>query len=227
VSQDKVFVDFEGDAWFQRDLSKIEKFDAEMDLPLKTVELYRLRPRRILEIGGANGFRLAAIHEHYDVERLVVIEPSLKALADGQSRYDFIEFVRGVASDVPLSGPFDLVIMNFIFHWIGRTSLLKSVAEVDRLLVDGGFVMIGDFLPSNRLRTRYHHLPEHQVFTYKQDYAALFLASGLYRLVCMLTGDHDSKALNPDVGETERIGVFLLRKTGDSAYVESKFTGGE
>jgi SAM-dependent methyltransferase len=225
--QDRIFLDSEGNHWFERNLPALENFDPEKDLPLKVIELYRLKPHRVLEIGGANGCRLAAIRTRYGTEGLVVVEPSSKAIHDGRSRYRFIKFVRGVACDIPLRESFDLIITNFTFHWIDRMSLLKSVAEIDRLLDDGGFIVIGDFLPSNQLKVPYHHLPEHRVFTYKQDYSAPFLASGLYRLVCMLTGDHDSKDLRTDVEESRRIGVFLLQKIGDRAYVESKFFGGE
>jgi SAM-dependent methyltransferase len=227
MHQDRIFLDSEGNHWFERNLSALENFDAEKDLPLKVIELYQLKPRRVLEIGGANGCRLAAIRARYGAERLVVVEPSSKAIHDGRSRYRFIKFVRGVACDIPLRESFDLIITNFTFHWIDRTSLLKSVAEIDRLVADRGFLIIGDFLPSNRFKVTYHHLPEHHVFTYKQDYSAPVLASGLYRLVCMLSGDHASKVLGPDVEEAERIGLFLLQKTGDSAYVERKFAGAE
>lgn len=138
-------------------------------------------------------------------------------------RYPFIEFIQGLASAIPLKEAFDLIIVNFVFHWMDRSSLLRSVAEIDRLLEDKGFLIIGDFFPSGQLRVPYHHLPNQQVYTYKQNYAAPFLTSGLYRLVCVLTGEHASKALVADVPEMERIGVFLLQKTLTEGYVESNF----
>ena len=42
--------------------------------------------------------------------------------------------------------------------------MLRSVAEIDRVLPDGGFLLIGDFYPSLPQRVRYHHLPDQDVF---------------------------------------------------------------
>lgn len=225
--QEGIFAKFEGDRWYERNRIALEQFDPENDSSLKVMRLYGLKPKRVLDLGGGNGYRLAAIHERYGTERLVVVEPSKEAIQHGQKQFPFLEFFQGVASAIPLEETFDLIIVNFVFHWIGRSNLFRSVAEIDRLLGDAGFVIIGDFLPSNRLKVPYHHLPNLQVYTYKQNYAALFLASGLYRLICALTGEHSSKALVPDVPEMERMGVFLLQKTLTEGYVRSTFPSEE
>lgn len=209
-NQDNIFSEFEGNRWFERNREALEQFDPQKDLPLRIMELYSLRPQSVLEIGGANGFRLAAIRERYATARLAVVEASKEAIQDGKSRYPFIDFSHGVASAISLEEIFDLIIVNFVFHWVDRASLLRSVAEIDRLLEDGGFLIIGDFFPSNQLRVPYHHLPGQKVYTYKQNYAAPFLASGLYRMVCCLTGEHSKKELVASASEMERRGAFLL-----------------
>ena len=221
ADHEQIFGESEGDRWFKRSRLSLGQFDAGKDWPLKLIELYNLRPRKVLEVGGANGSRLAAIHTSYNPDKLVVVEPSKEAIKEGQGRYPFIHFVRGLAFAMPLEETFDLIIVNFVFHWIGRDKLLRSVAEIDRLLEDKGFLIIGDFFPSNQLKVPYHHLPNHGVYTYKQNYAAPFLASGLYRLVCALTGGHSSKELAVSVPEMERSGVFLLEKTLGDSYIET------
>ena len=221
-SQDQSFAAFEGDKWFERNKDALERFDPEADLPLRLVELYHLRPYSVLEVGAANGYRLAAISERYGA-RVVAVEPSVEAIHDGETMFPNVEFVRGGASAIPLQELFDLIIVNFVFHWIDRTNLLRSVAEIDRLLVDGGFLIIGDFFPSNQTKVRYHHLADEEVYTYKQNYAATFLASGLYHPVCLITGDHSSKALMGEVAEDERIGIWLLQKRLKDHYVEGSF----
>jgi len=128
-----------------------------------------------------------------------------------------------VAYAIPLQELFDLIIVNFVFHWIDRTNLLRSVAEIDRLLVDGGFLIIGDFFPSNLTKVRYHHLDDEKVYTYKQNYAGIFTASGLYHPVCLITADHSSKTLTGEVAESERIGIWLLQKKLRDHYVEGSF----
>jgi len=82
--QDQIFATFEGDRCFERNKDALERFDPEADFPLKLMQLYRLRPRNVLEVGAANGYRLAAISERYDA-RVVAIEPSVGAILDGKT----------------------------------------------------------------------------------------------------------------------------------------------
>jgi len=83
----------------------------------------------------------------------------------------------------------------------------------------GGYLIIGDFQPSNLARVPYHHLPDGEVYTYKQSYAATFLASGLYRAVSMLTGMANTRMLTPEGTEDDRIGTWLLRKSLTGHYL--------
>ena len=197
----------------------MEKFDPANDFPLRLLQLYDLRPQRVLEIGAANGYRVAAIAAATGA-RAVAVEPSTAAIADGRKRFPGVTFVQGIAHAIPVQEQFDLVIVNFVLHWIDRDQLLRSVAEIDRLTADGGFLLLGDFQPNNQLKVRYHHLPDQAVYTYKQNYAATFLASGLYQPICLLTGDHAAKNLTGAVSENDRIGVWLLRKLPNENYVD-------
>lgn len=209
--QDNLFLESEGDRWFERNRAALYEFDAAADWPLKLVDMYKLQPESALEIGAANGFRLAALN-HRTGARVVAVEPSAQAILEGKASFPTVSFVRGTAHSVPLQERFDLVIVNFVFHWIDRAHFLRSVAEVDRLVNDGGYLIIGDFHPSNQVRVPYHHLVDQLVYTYKQDYAATFIASALYHPVCLLSGDHHGKKLCASAPENDRIGVWLLRK---------------
>ena len=131
----------------------------------------------VLEIGAANGARLAKISERFEA-RAVAVEPSAEAIQDGRVRFPDVKFVKAKASAIPLQEMFDLIIINFVLHWVDRRNLLRSMAEIDRLLKDGGYLIIGDFLPSNLTKVRYHHVKNQEIYTYKQNYAATFLASG-------------------------------------------------
>jgi SAM-dependent methyltransferase len=223
-NQDEVFAAYEGNNWFQRNRSVLEHFDPEADLPLKLMKLYQMNPRTVLEVGAANGYRLAEISQQHGT-KVVAVEPSREAILDGRLRFPRVEFVQGVASAIPLERSFDVIIVNGVFCWMERTTLLRSVAEIDRLLLDKGFLIIGDFYPSNQLKTHYHHLADQEMYTYKQDYAAPFLSSGLYRTVCLLTADHSSKALETDVPENDRFGTWLLRKSVNDLYELKSMSG--
>jgi len=217
-NQDEIFAASEGNEWFQRNKECLARFDPERDFPVKLIDLYGLQPTRVLEVGACNGFRLAAISGRYGAS-VTALDPSAEAIADGKTRFPSVGFVQGSAYAIPLPRLFDLVIVNFVLHWIDRANLLTSLAEVDRVLVDGGFLIIGDFFPSNQTKVRYHHLREAEVYTYKQNYAASLLASGLYRPVCLLTGDHSAEGLTAEAVEDERVAVWLLRKALNEFYV--------
>lgn len=217
-SQEDIFAAFEGNRWYERNRGSLEQFDAEKDLPIRIMELYTLNPEKILEIGAADGSRLAHLAERYKAVT-VAIEPSIDAVDQGRIRFPGIEFIRGVAHKIPLQGSFDLIIVNFVLHWVDRNNVLRCVAEIDRLLGDGAYLIIGDFLPSNFIKVPYHHLPGSEVYTFKQDYAGIFLASGGYRPIGLLTSDHSSGALSSDVPENERAGVWLLKKVVGDLYV--------
>ena len=222
-SQDQIFETGEGDQWFARNKQGLEQFDPETDFPLRLMSLYDLHPTSVLEIGAASGVRGAAIAKRCK-SRVVALEPSADAVRYGKSRFPKVEFVRGAASAIPLKDSFDLIVVNFVFHWIDRANLLRSVAEVDRVLADGGFLIIGDFCPSGLAKVQYHHLPEQKIYTYKQNYAATFLASGLYHSVSLLTGDHSSSSMSGISAEGERIGTWLLRKVLEEHYAQQTFT---
>ncbi len=189
--------------------------DGRRDDVLALISEHLLDPRDVLEIGCANGYRLDKIARRYGCPTTGV-EPSAEAIADGRLRYPDVRFHRGTASDIPLIANFDLVIVNFVLHWVDRSSILRSVAEIDRTVADNGYLIIGDFLPSYPQRVPYKH--KLGLWTYKQNYAALFLASGLYRVVAVETGHHDS--LMTDDGST---GTWLLRKSLTENYIERRF----
>lgn len=222
MQQDARFSLTEGDAYFRRNRPHMTAPAGEQDTCLRLLDIYGLRPQRVLEIGASNGYRLAALAERYDC-RAVAVEPSVAAIEDGQARYSAVEFHHGTAAAVPLVGEFDLVIVNFVLHWVDRRNLLRSVAEVDRCLEDGGFLLLGDFAPVGFSRTPYHHDPG--LFTFKQDYAALFRASGLYHPVAMLGGGHGG-GLDATAGEQDRVATWLLRKSLESHYPIHEFRAG-
>ena len=219
MKQDDIFASFEGNRWFARNKTALQHYTPDTDVILRLLALYDLQPKRVLEIGAANGFRVAAIAHRYGASG-VAVEPSNEALADGSTRFPHIQFIQGTSHAVPLRESFDLLIVNFVLHWVDRAHLLQSIAEIDRLVIEGGFLILGDFLPAAQTKVPYHHLTKHTVYTYKQNYADVFLASGLYHAVSLLTGDHTSKVLRGDVHNHERVGVWLLRKTLTENYHE-------
>ena len=220
TGQTDVFIDSEGDNWYRRNRSALEQFDPSADPAMHVLRLYALAPRSVLEVGASNGFRVDAIVKTTGA-RGVAVEPSADAIADGRRRYPAVAFVQGAAHSLPVQEAFDLVVANFLFHWIDRALLLRSAAEIDRVVADGGFLLLGDFAPSNRVRVPYHHLPGQDVFTYKQNYAELFTSSGIYQLRALATFGHPGHIPSTSASETDRTAVWLLRKSLRDSYTES------
>lgn len=224
MSQEDLFTAGESDRWFERNRVALDRIKPDEDLPLLLLELYGVRPASVIEIGASNGFRVAEIRRRYG-SKAVAVEPSAVAIADGRRRFPDVEFYQGVASRTGVAGAFDVVIVNYVYHWIDRSNLLATVSETDRLLRDGGVLVLGDFCPIGMKRVRYHHLRDEAVYTYKQLYADVFLASGLYHQVAMLSNSHSGKRLVVDVTDEDRGGAWLLRKSIEGGYVDVELRG--
>lgn len=215
TNQDQIFYKKEGDNWFKRNFKSL---DYNSHLPLFLIEQCNLKPKKVLEIGCSNGWRLAKIEEKYGA-KCFGVESSLKAIKDGQKKYPKVKFKRGLASSLPLNEKFDLVIVNFVLHWVSRENLLKTIVEIDRVISNKGFLIIGDFLPDYPARTPYHHLPKQKVYTYKQDYADIFISSRLYKLIKKVIFNQDEENSDSFINHRNRGVCCLLQKTLDTLYL--------
>ncbi len=222
MDQETVWVNGEGDNWFLRNKATLNSWQAENDLPLQLIKMFRIVPKKALEVGCANGYRLVAIAQQYGAS-CYGVDPSAEAIQDGKHRYPFIHLSRGVASELPFQdGEFDLVVINFVFHWLAREKLLRAVSEIDRVLKWDGYLIIGDFSPANPCKVRYHHLLDDDVWTYKQDYSKLFCSSRLYHIVGEVIGSHSSGKISAEAASDERTGVFILQKAVEYEEVKLK-----
>ena len=213
--QDTIFSEGEGDAWFDRNR---ELYDSEQDPVLGCLISQTIRPRNILEIGASRGDRLAALHDRYQA-RVTAVDPSAKAVADGQESFPAVQFFIATARSLPLAAEtYDLVITSFVFHWIDRKSLLASAAEIDRVLQPDGHLLIGDFAPFAPKKNRYHHRPDLELYTYKQDYPALFLVTAGYRLLAQQILDYRTLKPSTKIPERERCSITLLQKVPGGVY---------
>jgi ubiquinone/menaquinone biosynthesis C-methylase UbiE len=220
MSQDEVFVSGEADAWFERNASAMHGWrDAAADPILRMLRRYGARPATVLEVGASNGYRLNWIQEAFGAQ-CTGIDPSAKAVEDGRSHYPGVKLDVGVASQLPYdSASFDCVVVCSVFHWLDRAALLQGIAETDRVLKDGGLLVLADFQPLAPERVHYHHREDVEVFTYKQDYAAIFRASNVYELLSAEVVDHATFAPRADLLPYERFGVSLLKKELSRGYL--------
>jgi len=219
MTQDKIFNELEGNAWFKRNKAAITDSNRS-DYPALLVDLIEDKSniKSVLELGCSNGFRLAKLKNSTTCSRFVGVDCSEEALDDGRRRYDDVEFYKGLLNDVPLDEEFDLVIVNFVLCWVSRKTLAKSIAEIDRVTKDGGFLIIGDHFPDNPQRRRYHHNLEEEIFTYKQNYGALFEALGFYKEIARITFNHDHPGKAIQIAESQKRAACMLLKKSLHAY---------
>jgi len=214
--QANTFAAGEGDAWYTRNRAHLATYDLGSDPVARAITAAGLKPRTILDLGCSSGTRLSALCHHCAAHGAGV-EPSAAAIDEARARDPHLAWNVGTLDDhPPLHGPFDVVIVSFVLHWVDRRRLLTSLAALDAQVADGGCVVISDFFPEHPVRREYHHLAGQGVFTYKNDYPAMLLSTGLYRPLLRQSLDYPS-FVAAQIGTTERAQVAVLERLPASA----------
>ncbi|MGY3864864.1 class I SAM-dependent methyltransferase [Aeromonas bivalvium] len=81
MHQKNVFMAREGNEWYERNKSAILGKSLASDPIFKALTYLGCKPARILEIGCANGWRLAQLAEHYGAQ-CHGVDPSASAIQD-------------------------------------------------------------------------------------------------------------------------------------------------
>jgi SAM-dependent methyltransferase len=208
-SQRDAFLAGEADAWFARN---------ETPIPTPEERLTRLRAHlpdtpSVLEMGCSDGRKLAEVADRRP-GRYVGIDPSAAAIAAGRTRWPDLELHVGSADALPVDERFDAVILGFFLYLCDRELLPRVVAEADRVLRDGGALVIVDFDPPSPRRRRYRH--HDGIWSYKMDYPSLFLALPSYSLAEKVPFSEHGAGWTAD--ESERIAMSILRKERETGY---------
>jgi len=178
MKQKYLFLESEGDRWFERNRDGMVKV-SEADPVTVAITGLNLKPKRVLEVGCSNGWRLALLRDLLGCE-IMGVEPSRQAAIDAASRR--VPVVQATASTLALSLPFDLVIYGFCLYLTDPTDWLRIAAEGDAVLAPGGHLIVHDFYGHGApFARRYEH--RDGVLSYHFDFARLWLAHPLYTLV--------------------------------------------
>ena len=214
-NQTEFFSKSESDRYYTRNKSALESKEQYFceDLVCQTLAPFKAEVKQVLEIGCATGQNVQYLCQYFGAAGSG-IDPSAKAVEDGNQRLSSagihnIELKVSTARVLPFeTSQFDLVYFGFCLCWVGRDDLLAAIAEADRVLKPGGFLAIGDFDPSQRHRRPYHH--KEGLFSYKQQYANLFTASGHFYLVAKASLSHSGRYFAKD--SDERLSICVLYK---------------
>jgi ubiquinone/menaquinone biosynthesis C-methylase UbiE len=215
-AQKREFLAGEGDQWFARNKASLATTSSVRDLIVGRIaaQLPVEGGSSVLEIGCGLGNNLASLATIIPIEAHG-IEPSQEAVATGSKQYPELHLRTGTADELPYpDSSFDVVWFGFCMYLIDRALLQRAVAEADRVLRDGGVLVIVDFDPDQPTVRPYHHRAGLQSF--KMDHSKLFLANPAYVLVEKHSTSHTTGAWTTD--PQERVAITLCRKNLAQAY---------
>jgi SAM-dependent methyltransferase len=174
-TQAEIFLHDEGNAWLERNRAKL----GEHDMVSHAMEQLNIRPRLAVEIGSANGWRLANIREKYGCD-VIGVEPSRIGCDESRARGIL---TYQAAADHPMvpPGSADLLIYGFCLYLADPEDWFRIVMQGDRILKLGGHLIIHDFAAVDYPFARpYKHCEG--VTAYHVDFAKFWEANPLYVL---------------------------------------------
>lgn len=215
----------EGDAWFERNHVRKENEISIGCRLFETAMKSRLEKAgegfKILEIGCSSGYNLIYLCEKYHIEGYG-IDPSKKAIEYGNGKIEGLDidiFLRqGTADDLIFENDaFDIVILAFCMYCMDRKYILKAVSEVDRVLRDGGMVVIWDFETSiPYTRPNIHHK---DLWTFKHDISKFFTCNPQYTLIEKRSfSNKDKVGFTSDIQERCALNI-LYKEQLEEAYI--------
>lgn len=182
--QDNIFTIHEADAWYERNKKKLYEAgqsNSKTESIIKLIQNLKLSTKgKVLDIGGANGRVSAGIVAENKHWTATVLELSRKAICHGKKTFPKLKFMHGNITQkrqLPKE-QYDIVIIRGVFCWIDRLHLTQTIANIDSLVINSGYLIISDFYtPSPRANA---YIYSKGVFTFKQDYVLPFLALNIY-----------------------------------------------
>lgn len=203
------------DAYFKRNQAAL---DAEQ-APSRAVRFFATHVTasdRLLEAGAANGRVAEQLRQLTGCEAHAT-DPSPAAVADGRARYPKVRLSVGTADKIEYpDAAFTVVLFGFCLYLVDRSRLLRVVTEADRVLAEGGKLMITDFDPPAPHRRAFRHQPG--LWSYKMQYPALWLANPAYVLAEKIAFSHQGETFHADPGE--RVASWVLVKRGVDGFPE-------
>jgi ubiquinone/menaquinone biosynthesis C-methylase UbiE len=214
--QKEIFSDIEGDKYFDRNKKKLTC--SRDDHVIAAITQLELSPKKILEIGCSNGWRLKLLSKIYHSD-CWGIDPSAEAIAQGKKDFVELRLEKGTADELPYENQmFDMLIFGFCLYLCDRSDLFKIAYEADRVLMDLGHIVIYDFHPPFQYRNNYAHCEG--LYSYKMNHANLFLWNPAY------TVKYQKMFFHPPLKTgsfDDLVSVMILEKNVESAFPENPY----
>ncbi len=166
MKQAMAFTVGEGERWLERNKDKLT---GENDPVMDAIDQYQIKPKKVLEVGCANGWRLKLIKKKFKNSVCGGIDPGCgEPTTSGPA---FVEFGTAERLDFP-SESFDLLIYGWCLYLVDPEDYFRIAMEGDRVLKDNGYLIIYDFLVQDHYKTPYKH--KKGLFSYHYDFARLW-----------------------------------------------------
>jgi ubiquinone/menaquinone biosynthesis C-methylase UbiE len=204
-------IDGEADNWFFRNREALgQKKDPVVDY-LRHLDQDL---GRVAEIGCANGWRLAQLAELNLCKSADCygIDPSAEAIKNGGQAWPTMKLDVGTADILPFeAGSIKTLIYGFCLYLVDVDDLFKVAAEANRVLANGGRVIIFDFMAKGSYKNKYTH--KDGIYSHKMDFAKMFDWHPSYVIEAKNSFSHgDSAQLAVPSDLNEWIGLSVFRK---------------
>lgn len=215
----KLFLESEGDKYYQRNKTAlINSIGLDTKFYASFLSNIADKNTNLVEIGAGNGRNINYLKNVLQCS-VSGIEPSSDAVSDGNEMFFNNQdvLIKGTSDALPYADESaDIVLFGFSLFWVGRKYLFRSIAEADRILKEGGYLLITDFdttLPYKRYNTH-----NKDAWTYKMNYSNLFLSNPQYYLIEKKSYSHSNDFFDKDI--QERVSAQILYKDyEDNVYI--------
>jgi len=201
------FLESEGDSFFTRNINAFNNIEyIKDDIILNNIQnnniLLNNSKINILEIGCSNGWRLNELYNIFPHNNYYGIDPSKNSIDYGEKNYNNINFKVSTCDELLFfeNKKFDLILIPFVFMYIDRELLLKSIAEIDRLLNNNGILIITDFYSNRQRKNNYKYIENSYI--YKQNFYEIFLSTKNYFLNKLECFSHNTTNNNDNYDDT-------------------------
>jgi ubiquinone/menaquinone biosynthesis C-methylase UbiE len=210
--QEKIFMESEGDAWFNRNclnISNTEEFH-EINWVGEQLEPFIQSIQNVLELGCSSGEKLNALCIFFAAKGIGV-DPSGKAIEFAKSKFagTQLEFFQGTADNLAFdSQSQDLVVAGFCLYLVDDDKIDESLIKLTQLVKPGGFLVITDFDFGEVVQVPYIH--DSRIRTFKRDYHQLISRFQNFYLVAKRSFSHSSPNFNLDRDQRISTLIFYL-----------------
>ena len=173
---------------------------------LKVINELMPNPESILDVGCGYGGTIKELFNQYPSTKFIGIDPGTESIAIAKENIDGknVEFKVSYSHQLDFSEEtFDIINLCMVLQWIPRKYLIRTMAEVDRVLKFGGLIYINEFLPNKPVVSQSNHNKD--VYIFKNDYSLFFSTYPWYKEIYRFV-------IKTEEGEDQQRYTSVIRK---------------